>query len=363
MNKLLRLLAVCLMGAFATCSIASPRVFETVDYPGAVATYPVAIVGDVIVGNYLDANSVSHGFALSEGAFTSVDVPDAGSGARQGTFPIGMSKDMAIAGSYIDSNNVTHGFSRSRAGAITHIDIPGAISQYIPPIGGIPLPVMGAAGTQVNGINEVGQIVGSYRTSPYPEFGFLRGFLWSQGGEITLIDIPGVEFFTVPSAINEKGEIVGGASSTPFVHPFYRSSNGEFTSFDVPGALAGISAGINGKSEVVGIYFDGKFQTHGFYRSSRGQITTIDPPGSVLTVFIAISEKGVIVGSYLDANNVYHGFSHSRDGAFTQIDIPGAANTKYGGTSVNAIGEEREIAGNYTDVTGKVHGFVWKRSP
>jgi hypothetical protein len=62
----------------------------------------------------VDANSVSHGFLRApDGAITTFDAPGAGTGAFQGTEPLGINSKGAISGSYIDANNVGHGFLRT----------------------------------------------------------------------------------------------------------------------------------------------------------------------------------------------------------------------------------------------------------
>jgi hypothetical protein len=67
-----------------------------------------------IAGYYIDANNASHGFLRGSpnGTITTFDVPGAGKGATQGTFPMTNNKKGAIAGYYIDAGGVIHGFLR-----------------------------------------------------------------------------------------------------------------------------------------------------------------------------------------------------------------------------------------------------------
>jgi hypothetical protein len=65
----------------------------------------------VIVGQYLDANGVNHGFQRSAaGTIVTGNVPGAGTGAGQGTIPTTNEASGAIAGYYVDSSGVDHGF-------------------------------------------------------------------------------------------------------------------------------------------------------------------------------------------------------------------------------------------------------------
>jgi uncharacterized membrane protein len=59
----------------------------------------------VIVGIYLDAKGVRHGFELQGSAFTTVDFPGALETDVNGIDDLGR-----IVGDYIDSSGVQHGF-------------------------------------------------------------------------------------------------------------------------------------------------------------------------------------------------------------------------------------------------------------
>ncbi len=59
----------------------------------------------VIVGVYFDVNGASHGFVLSGGVYTTVDVPGA-----TGTAINSINAKGEIVGSYDDAGGATHGF-------------------------------------------------------------------------------------------------------------------------------------------------------------------------------------------------------------------------------------------------------------
>ena len=83
-----------------------------------------------IAGYYIDANNVFHGFVRApNGAITTFDAPGAGTGFPQGTFTAtvaGLNPAGAITGSYVDASNVNHGYVRASDGTFTTFDIPGA---------------------------------------------------------------------------------------------------------------------------------------------------------------------------------------------------------------------------------------------
>jgi hypothetical protein len=91
--------------------------YTTLDDPNGVQGTVAYGINDraQIVGYYIDAGSVLHGFLFSHGQYTTLDDPNAAAGAFQGTVPVGISASGKIVGSYIDSNNLDHGFLATRA--------------------------------------------------------------------------------------------------------------------------------------------------------------------------------------------------------------------------------------------------------
>jgi len=60
-----------------------------------------------IVGTYVDSNGVEHGFLYSNGIYTTLNDPLAGS---KGTVAFGINDKGQIVGYYFDSNGVEHSF-------------------------------------------------------------------------------------------------------------------------------------------------------------------------------------------------------------------------------------------------------------
>ena len=78
-------------------------------------------------------------------------------------------------------------------------------------------------------------------------------------------------------------------------HGFVRDSDGNITTFDVPGSIGTYSRSINPTGAITGLYYDASDVVHGFVRDSNGNITTFDVPRSVETGGFSISQ-GVITG-------------------------------------------------------------------
>ncbi len=79
-------------------------------------TIPESIdISGAVIGNYLDANFVNHGFVRAiDGRYTTCDAPAAGTGAGQGTVPITGNPAGEVVGFYFDANNALHGFLKTK---------------------------------------------------------------------------------------------------------------------------------------------------------------------------------------------------------------------------------------------------------
>lgn len=176
----------------------------------------------------------------------------------------------------------------------------------------------GAVQTVAFGINKSGEIVGAFVDTS----GAYHGF--------TLVDKTYTQFdcpagYTIPSAINNSGQIVGycGGNNSGFL-----LSGGVFTTIAVPGANFTWAEGISDAGVLVGWYFvDGARGYQGFV-DNGGSFTTINYPGYPNTYLAGINDSGLIVGGYGTAVTIGstnyewpHGFLYSA-GAFTSFDAP-----------------------------------------
>ncbi|GAC1656226.1 MAG: hypothetical protein NVS4B3_21780 [Gemmatimonadaceae bacterium] len=103
----------------------------------------------------------------------------------------------------------------------------------------------------------------------------------------------------------------------------------DFTTIDVPGALATSASGINARGDIVGSYVDGNHHSHG-YLLREGEFTTIDFPGTAFTEALGIGPAGEIVGDYRLAGEPavnFHGYMRTADAEFVPVNYPGHTNT------------------------------------
>jgi probable HAF family extracellular repeat protein len=246
--------------------------FTTLDVPNALG---INNAGQ-IVGSTFDGTRV-HGFVLSGGSLTLLDVPGSVSTTARGINDAGQ-----IVGTFEDASLRNHGFLFS-GGTFTLLDAPDSFATF------------------ATDINTAGEIVGIFDDASRRRHGFVF-----SGGSFTPLDIPG-SIYTLAFGINDAGQIVGQFASSS--DQGFVISGGSFTPLNVPGSVSTIALGINNAGETVGQFTnDFHFQDgHGFV-FSRGSFTLLDPPGSLLTAAHGINDAGQIVGTFEDPNGTFRGF-------------------------------------------------------
>jgi probable HAF family extracellular repeat protein len=271
-----------------------------------------------------DPRSQFPAFVLDHGRYRSFEAPDPG----VQIFPGAINNRGVIAGEYIGPDRES-GFVRNRRGRITRIDLPGV------------------AGTQVDKINDRGQIVGVYsRVTPFLPGEGSRGYVLERG-KVTRIDVPRARI-TVPHGINDRGRVVGQFTDANGAGHGFIWTHGRFTTIDVSGALDTVPLAINDRGHIVGSYVDVERAIHGFLL--RGGVhATIDAPGGQLTFLFDINDRGQIIGFSAtptadDPLAGARGFvlRDGVEGPFTEIRFPGAPRT-----IARGIDDRGRIVGNY----------------
>jgi hypothetical protein len=238
-------------------------------------------------------------------------------------------------------------------------------------------------GTTASGINQRGEISGSYFDANYHYHGFLR----SPDGKFTTFDVPGATagFGTSPIGLNAEGATVGFWNDVnDKFHAFLRKPDGTIVSFTDPNACTGADLQgcqgqgfyeINAAGEIVGAYWDTNYVAHGLVISPDGNVTSFEAPGAgdtpdstptnytfqgtETTISAGINQPGAITGNYIDSSFVSHGFLRSPGGTFADFDAPGADTTTAGyGTFPYGISDSGAITGDYLDANSVYHGFL-----
>jgi hypothetical protein len=291
--------------AAGTCSISC----GTIGNGQGTRAYAINSSGQ-IVGFYTDNSARCHGYVrAANGTFTQIDAPDAGTGpAPQGTFPseftpAGINPAGAIIGLYVDANSVQHGFVRASGGKITEFDPSGSIFTNPNAIN---------EPGQITGFYFDANLVGHgfLRATD----GTITSFD-APGADTT----PGSGNGTFGVSLTPSGEIEGVfVDAKGVLHGFVRSNQGTFSTFDVPGAGTGAGQGTlpesnNTLGTIAGNYLDGSGVNHGFLFDKQGSFSTFDVPGTGTgagqgTIPLDNNNAGAITGEYIDGGNVIHGF-------------------------------------------------------
>jgi hypothetical protein len=364
-------LGLLMLGLVLTASAQKASII-TFDAPGADTkpgdnngTYSSGInASGAITGSYQDTSNALHGFLRSpEGKFTTFEAPGADTGAYNGTSPAAINDLGVITGSYTDANSVSHGFLRSPDGKFTRFDAPGA----------------GGYGTTAIAINLEGAVVGYYTDANYLFHSFVR----YPDGKFSAFLAPGQCetngsqgcYGSELSNINLLGVSVGNymdSTANLVQHGLIRHADGTFTTFEAPGAgtgqgqgtgCPGCFAGLNQFGAIAGIYTDSNNVYHGFLRTSDGNFKSFNAPGAgkgsgqgtgcPSDCPVSLNNKGAITGVYIDAQNVFHVYLRSPEGNMMTVQPVGSTFTFPAG--INDLGT---IAGYYADAKGVYHGFL-----
>jgi uncharacterized membrane protein len=198
----------------------------------------------------------------------------------------------------------------------------------------------------------------------YPDDqGVIRSFVKDRRGRVTTFAVPSAAA-TLAAGINDGGQVAGTYLETPLggspalARGFVRQPDGRIATFD-----DGAVTDINNRGQVVGQTLDAAGQTIGFLRDPDGKLTIIDLPGRAeVGEVLALNDRGQVAGLWEDRAETptvepgtHHGFVWDR-GRLAKFDVPGSLGT--GALGINNAGQ---ITGAYDDTAGRHHGFVLRR--
>ena len=213
----------------------------------------------------------------------------------------------------------------------------------------------GATGTALYGINDAGDITGTYFMADQKR----RGFLLRQG-EYTPIDFPGAAG-TWPHRINARGDVAGVYSDSSNKQHGFLLSNGVYKSIDFPGADQTMVYGLNSRGDLTGMYFAaGNTSKHYGWALIGGRFVTIDHPlENDMSCGTWIGDSGEVAGHVQEKNGAYHGYIW-KDGKFTLFEFqPGEKWTFWDGPA--ELDGAGDMVGTYTDARGKQRAFLSRK--
>jgi len=266
--------ALCLVGSPVHADsllgfLDSGGVYTSLQYPGADGTIATGINNSgAIVGYALGINSYSYGFQLNAGTYSPLNVPGATS-----TTPFSVNDVGLIVGGY---NPGVHGFLYS-GGNFSEVN--ASIPTFT-----------------ATGINSSGVIAGWYQASNCAAGAASCGLI-NNNGALTVLSPTGAHL-TIASGINNLGQVVGSFDANNIDHGFVYT-NGVYTILNAPGATNTDAYGINNLGQIVGTYDDAS-GTHAFLYDG---VTYTTLTGLYAMRPFGINDAGQIVGQYQVADN------------------------------------------------------------
>ena len=292
MNGLSRLVCItaeCALAAFGFSQVT--YALQDLGTLGGTGSIPFAMNGSgqvvgmsLLTGNPTDEQGlINHAFLYSDGVMT--DVGTLG-GARSCAMAINSSGQVVGSAATSGSPFQWHAFLFS-AGVMSDIGIMGD-------------------GSQAQGINDLGQVVGYFYFDPDIP---LHGFTYTNGVMTDLGNLgwPGCE----GQAVNSFGLIVGNAcDSVGYEHAFLYS-DGVMTNIGAAGELTSEATAVNDLGQVVGSMPVANGSPHAFLYSGGVRFDLGAFPGARVSHALALNNLGQVVGWGLNSAVVEHAFLYS----------------------------------------------------
>jgi len=229
-----------------------------------------------IAGDYVDSASVQHGMILAGKKLTTVDVKGCTTspGSTATAFYGVNSAGAAVGWCDLTTSGEPTGFMYAK-GKLTKINYPKAL------------------GTEANGINDKGDVVGTYFDTAGAQHGFLL-----HAKKYTSIDVP-KDNTTVAWGINNKGQITVYALNTAGTYDAFILTGKKYKKVSDPNSASPgtVIHAINTAGDVDGTYYDSAGATHGFLLKG-GKYSTLDDPEGADTRADGLNDKDVIVGRW-----------------------------------------------------------------
>jgi hypothetical protein len=266
-------------------------------------------------------------------------------------------------------------------------------------------PGRNGGGTTVNGINNLGDVVGfSSDNAATPTL--FTNFIRNSNGTFNALAIGG-DPLAMANGINDARTVIGGnsngtafllpvggspttlasvngttASQTAFgisnaglvVGQYTDNATGTTPGFLLDGTYTTLTPtvnaavtnaqGVNNHGLVTGFYSVDGVHEHGFFYNATTQQFNLAPDPNVanlvLTQFLGINDNGLAVGYYQTVDGSQHGLLYdTASHAYSFLDDPSAAVSGTSITQITGVNDSGELAGFYVDAaTGLQRGFI-----
>ena len=247
--------------------------FANENFPRAVQTQVIGInESDVTVGFYSTMNNANNtnentGFyRLDDNVYHSVTFPTSDNANPKVNQLLGVNDSDNAVGFYTDAKGNNHGYEYSiRTRKFRAVTVSGE----------------GATSVTVTGIDDSGDVVGFFTGTG----GEQDAFVLTDRGKQTVLAYPGAAI-TQAFGLNNRGEVVGtytvGTGNNAQTHGFTWTAAGKFQTVDDPNGVGATTLnGVNDEGQLVGFYTDSAGNTDGLLATPSNSRPTPKPSGSM----------------------------------------------------------------------------------
>lgn len=204
------------------------------------------------------------------------------------------------------------------------------------------LPEVGGRRLEPTDLTDSGMVVG-YATNPTSCCG--EPFVWTQQGITYLDDLGGTSEYTVPTAANNDGLVVGSSPApSGDVHAVLWRENGELVDLGgLPGASESRALKINETGMVIG-----NSGGRGFVWTEHDGLRDLGTLGGYDSYPVDVNDEGIVIGHSRNADGVWRGFAWTETTGMVDL----------GPVSVAAINKAGLAAGTAT-IDGWTQAHTW----
>ena len=215
------------------------------------------------------------------------------------------------------------------------------------------LGVLGGTSSFGSGINNQGQVVGSFASSD----GYDHAFLYSGGTMQDLGTFGGLNGSAY--AINDNGQITGNpfTNGSTGMQPILRSSSGAVQNLGTLGGTQGQATGINNSGQVVGWSYTSSGHNTAFLYSGSGPLQDLDSQVGLNSCANAINSNGQIAGWGHPNGGAWHPVEFNGHGGMTDLGTLGGTN----GVAIS-INDNGQVVGWASSSTTHYRAFLFTGS-